>query len=157
MSLEQDVAILKGQPIFAAFSDEQLRLVAFSAEPLELEGGLIVFEEGAPAVSGFLVVSGAVRLYSAGEAEPIDRGVFGPATLIGELALLCPTRRPATAETVERSHLRAIPRRSIRRVLEEYPELAASVRRSLSRRLAVLTSDLGRARQSLLALDPSDG
>lgn len=157
MSLDRDVAILRSLPVFAAFTDDQLRLIAFSAEPLELAPGTVLFEEGAPAVSGFLVVSGAVRLFSRGEGEPIERGVAGPGALIGELALLCHTTRPATAEIVEPSSLRSIPRRALRRVLDEYPELAEAMRRSLAHRLKLMTGQFEQARRALLAMDePKD-
>lgn len=157
MTLDRDVGLLRGLPIFAAFTDEQLRLVAFSAEPLDLAAGVVLFKEGAPAVNGFLVVSGAVRLYCQGEDGEIEKGAVGPGALIGELALITHGARPVTAETLERTELRSIPRRGVRRVLEEYPELARSMHQALARRLTTMTGQLERTRQALLADEGRDG
>jgi CRP-like cAMP-binding protein len=153
VTLDQDVAILRSLPIFAAFPDEQLRLVAFSAEPLELPPQTVLFREGAAADSGYIVISGAVRLYATTDSGLVEKGTAGPGALIGELALLCPTTRPATAETVESSRFLSISRRMLRRVLEEYPEMAERLRRVLSDRLAEITSELQRTRRTLLAMD----
>lgn len=156
MTLDQDVAILRSLPIFSAFPDEQLRLIAFSAEPLELPAQTVLFREGAAADGGYIVLSGSVRLYATSEAGVVEKGTAGPGALIGELALLCPTNRPATAETLETSRFLAISRRLLRRVFEEYPEMAERLRRALSDRLGQMTGELQRARRSLLALDGDD-
>ena len=153
MTLGQDIARLRALPIFSEFQDEQLRLIAFSAEPLDLPAETVLFREGAAADGGYVVTSGLVRLQCAGEEGPVEKGRVGPGALIGELALLCPTTRPATAETVERSALMAISRRLLRRVFEEYPDMAGQLRQSLARRLHLMTTDLDQARRALEALD----
>jgi CRP-like cAMP-binding protein len=157
VSLERDVGLLRSLPIFAAFTDEQLRLVAFAGEPLQLDAGSELFKEGETADEGFLLISGRIGFYTKGEEGRIDKGAVGPGALIGELALLAATARPATAEALEPSSLRSIPRRGVRRVLEEYPELAEGMRRALAHRLTTMTGQLERTRQTLLALDSEKG
>ncbi len=153
MSLDADVAILRELPLFAAFTDDQLRLVAFSAEPIQIMPGAVLFEEGAPAVSGFLLVTGRIGLSVKGEDGPIDKGTVGPGTLLGELALVCHTVRPVTAEALESCSLRSIPRRAVRRVLTEYPDVAIAMRHHLAERLQLMTGEFEQARHALLALD----
>lgn len=142
MTLEQDVALLRRLPIFASFSDEQLRLVAFSAEPLDLPPGTVLFREGAAAEGGFVVVSGRVRLFAAGEDGPVEKGSAESGALIGEMALLCVTDRPTNAETVDQCALLSISRRLLWRMFQEYPEMAERVRQTLSARLSDFTRDL---------------
>lgn len=153
MTLDQDVDFLQSIPIFADFSSEQLRLIAFSAEPLRLPEGTTLFREGAEADGGYVVVSGAVQLSSERAGGRREEAIVGPGALIGELALLCSTTRPVTAVTVEPTSLMAVSRRLLRRVLEEYPDMAARMRMSLSERLAQLTTELGHTRERILALD----
>lgn len=153
MTLDQDVLLLKSIPLFADFPVEQLRLIAFSAEPHSLPAGTVLFRQGAEAEGGYVVMSGAVRLVRERPDGPQEVAVAGPGALIGELALLCPTTRPVTAEIIEPAELYAITRRLLRRVLQEYPEMAERLRLALSQRLRVMMDELGRTRERLLAVD----
>ncbi len=153
MTLDQDVEFLQSIPLFSDFPAEQLRLIAFSAEPLRLPEGTTIFREGAEADSGYVVVSGAVELAAERGDGRREVAVAGPGALIGELALLCPTTRPVTAVTIEPTELMAVSRRLLRRVLEEYPDMAERLRLALSERLRRMTSELGKTRERLLAID----
>ncbi len=155
MTLEQDVALLRPLPLFSGFSDEQLRLIAFSSEPLSLPGGTTLFREGAPAETAYVVMQGGIRFLRDG--EDIGHDLVGPGAMIGEMALLCQTERAATAETVGDSRFLVISRRLFRRVLREYPEMAAGMRQTMAERLAQMSADLARARHALLAIDGDEG
>lgn len=156
MTLDQDVAHLRNLPIFAEFSDEQLRLTAFSAEPLNLPEGTVLFREGAAADGGYVVVEGSVRLEAEGPEGAIEKGTAGPGALIGQMALLCATTRPVTATTAEPTRLLAISRRLLKRVLQEYPDMADTLSRALSERLSAMTQELARARLQLLEDDEEE-
>jgi CRP-like cAMP-binding protein len=153
VTLDQDVDFLQSIPLFADFPAEQLRLIAFSAEPLQLPEGTTLFREGAEADGGYVVVSGAVELSANRHDGHQDVAIAGPGALIGELALLCPTTRPVTATTIEPSELMTVSRRLLRRVLEEYPDMAERLRMSLSERLQKMNMELGQTRERLLAID----
>ncbi len=47
----------------------------------------------------------------------------------------------------------AVSRRLLRRVLEEYPDMAERLRLSLSERLRTMNAELGQTREQLLAID----
>jgi CRP-like cAMP-binding protein len=55
-----------------------------------------------------------------------------PGTLLGELALIAPTRWLTSAEVVSDASVMRLNRKQFRRILEEYPDLA----RLLQRRIA---------------------
>jgi len=153
VTLGTDVALLQSIPLFADFPNEQLRLIAFSAEPMTLPADTMLFREGASADGGYVVVSGAVQFFTGtGEAER-RIAVAGPGALIGELALLSATNRPASARTLEPTELLSVSRRLLRRVLEEYPEMAARLHLALRERLAAMTGELNETRERLLAAD----
>lgn len=156
MTLDHDVLLLKSIPLLADFSVEQLRLLAFSAEPHSLPPGTILFREGAEAEGGYLVLSGAVRLSKERDGATEEVAVAGPGALIGELALLCPTTRPVTAEIIEPTELYAITRRLLRRVLQEYPDMAERMRSALSLRLRTMMDELGHTRERLMSIDGTD-
>ena len=95
MSLARDMELLRQVPLLSEFPDEQLRLLAFSAENVTYRDGEILFSAGERADAGLVVASGAITLeLEDGSAKPVT---FGPGSLVGETALLVETRRPARA------------------------------------------------------------
>ncbi|MEJ8574942.1 cyclic nucleotide-binding domain-containing protein [Microbaculum marinum] len=153
MTLDHDVQLLQSIPLLSDFPAEQLRLIAFSAEPLKLPADTMLFREGADANDGFVLVSGAVQFFTTVDGVEEEIAIAGPGALIGELALLCHTTRPASARTIEPTELLAVSRRLLRRVLEEYPDMAERLRQALSERLSTMTKELGGTRERLLSID----
>jgi CRP-like cAMP-binding protein len=131
MTLDDDIRILSGVPLFEGFAAEQLRLLAFGAERAALEAGETLFGEGEPAAGAFIVASGEIELSrtQAGRKRVL-RSVRPPA-LIGELALIVETTRPADARALTPAVLLRLDRRAFRRMLEEYPELAVALQTRL--------------------------
>ncbi|MFX9089355.1 hypothetical protein ABTN55_19480, partial [Acinetobacter baumannii] len=69
--------------------------------------------------------------------------------LIGELALIVDTVRPARAISIGRSRVLMIRRPTFKRVLTEYPDIAEILKRRLSDRLTCIAPDLDRIRARL--------
>ena len=125
MSLESDMEVLSEVPLFQELSRDQLRLLAFGAEHRLLRAGEILFRAEARADAGFVVASGEVHLVEGeGEARQIAMTV-GRGTLLGEMALMADTRRPSSAVTATDCDFIRISRPLFRRMLQEYPEIAA--------------------------------
>ncbi len=119
MALEDDVATLARNAIFAALAPDALRLLAFSAETRVLRAGDILFRRDEPSNGGFVVLSGSIALDASDHGASATR-IARPPTLIGEIALLARTNRPGDgdrARTLERlAHLAAaVPPRPQRR------------------------------------------
>ena len=149
MALESVVEMMRETHLFSHLSDEPLRLIAFGGERISRRAGARLFTEGAPAFTGYMVVEGTVEL-------KINNAVVAVAEsgdMIGELALICETSRPATAVMRTDGVLLEIPRLVMRRVLEEYPQVAHVVRRTLATRLAAISGELQAVRTNLLAFD----
>jgi CRP-like cAMP-binding protein len=152
VSLEQDIAILVQAPLLSDLGPDQLRLLAFSAEPHELKPGQSLFRHGEPARSAFVVASGLMEL-SLG-ADP-DRRVLercGAGSMLSELHLFVESRRLAMATAVEPSRLLEIGRDSMARMLEEYPEAAAPLHARIAARLQGTVGDLLKVREVLRGL-----
>ncbi|MEJ0094912.1 MAG: cyclic nucleotide-binding domain-containing protein [Methylocella sp.] len=144
MGLDEDVAKLARNATFAALEPDALRLLAFSAETRILRAGDILFRRDEPSNGGFVVLSGSIALDVSDRGAPAAR-ILRPPALIGELALLAQTTRPATAIAREASSVLRISRQLFRRVLTEFPASAAHLRHSLAERLTQFTGDLDAA------------
>ena len=132
MGIEADVNALQQVPLFSGFSAEQLRLVAFGTERLSMGKGRELYREGDDADCGFLIVSGLVSLYEDREGSRSIVGTAGSGTLLGEFALIAPTKRPTGAITAEDCEVMRISRTLVRRVLEEYPDIAVKLHNQLA-------------------------
>lgn len=136
MSIEDDVRALAVVPLFSVLSTEQLRLIAFGTEHLSLNKGRELFRAGERADCAFLVLSGDVNFF---EDQGMNRRITGNAptgTLIGELALIADQKRPVGAVAAEDCDIMRINRSLFRRVLDEYPEVAAALHAQLQDRFS---------------------
>lgn len=124
MSLVQDIAILRQIPMLSDFSDDQLRLLAFSAEAMDLISGSFVFDEGERADSGIVIAKGNVSLQRKGTHGFMEVEMVGPGVLLGETAMLVETRRPARAVCIGPVRVIRIRRALFKRMVQEFPELA---------------------------------
>ncbi len=122
MSLARDIELLRKVALLSDFPEDQLRLLAFSAENVSYRDGQVLFAEGERADCGYVIADGKVLMERGDPAEQI--GEFGPGTLIGETALLIETRRPARAVAVGATEAIRIRRALFKRMLEEFPEIA---------------------------------
>ncbi|MEX0851834.1 MAG: Crp/Fnr family transcriptional regulator [Bauldia sp.] len=153
MSLDSDIALLRGIPLFSELPTEQLRLLAFSAVRLELVADQVLFREGTKAASGFVVSSGGLQLTVGAEPDKHVVATCEIGSLIGEMALFVETKRPATATAAAASQVLEIERKVILRMLNEYPHLALRMRATLAERLNLTVTELARVRQVLVNLD----
>lgn len=124
MSLAQDIAILQQVPMLSDFADEQLRLLAFSAESAEYRNGQMLFDEGERADGGILIAEGEVSLQKRGKKTFEDVDVAGPGTLLGESAMLVDSTRPCRAVAIGNVRVIRIRRALFKRMITEFPELA---------------------------------
>jgi CRP-like cAMP-binding protein len=155
MALKRDIAILETVPLFAAMDRDALRLVAFAGETKIVRAGDVLFRRGEMSDGGYVVTSGTVALDAADDGSPATV-VATTGALIGELALIIDTARPATAIAREPSSVLKIGRSVFRRMLDEFPELAASVRDVIAARTEATAGELAEVRRRLLALDAAD-
>jgi CRP-like cAMP-binding protein len=138
MSIEDDVALLDRIPTLHLLGSAALRMLAIGSEQRDIPGGNLLFREGDEADSGFVVQRGAFRLDSGTGAEVIA----GPGTLIGELALVVPMRRPSNALALEYSTVIRIARGLFKRVLESDPDAARRLRDEFASRSSQIASDI---------------
>ena len=138
MSIDDDVALLDRVPTLHLLGTASLRMLAIGSEQRDVPRGDLLFKEGDDADSGFVVQRGAFRVDNGLGAEV----VAGPGTLIGELALVVPMRRPSTALALEYSTVIRIARSLFQRVLESDPAAARRLRDEFAGRSSQIASDI---------------
>jgi CRP-like cAMP-binding protein len=147
MSLEEDMACLSRVTMLAGMERDALRLLAFAAETMQLRAGDILFRKGEASDGGYVVTKGAIALIEE-DAKTAD-AIIGPGGLIGEVALITRTKRPATAIAREPTTVMRITRGMFRRTMEEYPQLAQRLANDLKHRIASMSADLGEVKRRL--------
>jgi CRP-like cAMP-binding protein len=140
MALEDDIRDMARLPIFQEIEADALRLLAFSAETKIFRKGDVLFRRGDMSDAGFLVLSGSFQIDSPSQREG-GEFVIPSYSLIGEMALLTATERPATVIAREPSTVLKITRAVFHRVLKEHPKSAIRIRASLEARLARFSSE----------------
>jgi CRP-like cAMP-binding protein len=134
MSIEDDIAFLERVPILALLGREALRILAIGAENRYVRDGDVLFREGDAADAGYVVQEGSFDLVSGQSRTELSGTTVGPGALLGELALLIETVRPATATASEPSSVIRIPRNLFLKMLEGYPDAAHRLREVIAAR-----------------------
>ncbi|MET0743501.1 MAG: Crp/Fnr family transcriptional regulator [Microvirga sp.] len=151
MTLEDDIGILSRAPLLGLLDREALRLIAFAAETRVLRPGEVLFRKGDRSDGGYVVKTGAVALEGRDGAEATF--VAGPCALVGQTALFTRIERSATASARGPTVVLRIAPSLMRRVLEEFPGAAASIRDAVSDELQRITEGLEHVRRRLIAID----
>jgi len=157
MSIEDDIALLGRVPLFQLLGSDALRVIAISSDTRPLDKGEILFREGQFAEAAYVVVRGRIGLAREDAAlarRPGQHVEAGPGALLGEMALITETRRPATATALENSSVMRVPRVIFLRTIDGYPDAAVRVGNALSERLSETLGELEGVRARFEALDP---
>ena len=139
MSLDADITVLGAVPFFNGFDDEHLRLLAFSAEARSLPTGTVLHEAGQPLHSAYVITKGLVTASRGEETRSLE-----PGALIGERALIVEAKAMETVQVAEKAQALQIRRTVFRRFLDEYPNMAATIRARLASRVVQSATDYNR-------------
>ncbi len=122
---------LRKVSIFQELRDEFLIKLASIMDEISFPTNYTIFEEGEEGRSLYIVVYGRVKVHL-GEQElaQLDKGTF-----FGEMALFDAEPRSASVTTLEPCDCLTLNQRQLIDAIEETPEIAINVTRSLSRRI----------------------
>ena len=152
MTIEDDIVFFERVPTLGLLGRDALRILAIGAESRYVHGGEVLFGMGDEADAGFVIQEGSFSLSSgqASESEPL---VVGRGALIGELALITETKRPATATALEPSTVLRIPRSLFLKMLDGFPSAAERLRDILTNRSNQSAADIYSVRSILDGCD----
>jgi CRP-like cAMP-binding protein len=142
MALDDDIRILSGVRLFEGFTQDQLRLLAFGAETTVLFAGKKLYREDDEADSAYVVVSGEILLYRELGNRRLPVSTVGKGAILGELALIADTKRLTSASTATDAEVLRLNRRMFRRILEEYPEVAARLHQRIAEELQAMVRQI---------------
>lgn len=138
---------LKQVPLFRDLNPEDLKALEGEARAKRLKRGEVLFLEGEPVRSLFVVERGLIKVY---KLDPEGRKqvvlhLEGPGRVLAEVALFLerPTY-PASAEALEASEVLAIPKEAFFQLVDTRPPLARALIRYLARRQGQLLHLLDR-------------
>ncbi|MBB3395734.1 MULTISPECIES: cyclic nucleotide-binding domain-containing protein [unclassified Rhizobium] len=141
MALNDDIRLLSQLPLFHGMSEDQLRLIAFGADRRVISAGQMLFREGSPAESAYVILSGGVELSRIGrDGQPEIQSTVGPGTLLSELALITLVERKFTAVATEDTSIIRITRSLFHRLIEEYPDAARLIESRIRDNIAELAA-----------------
>jgi CRP-like cAMP-binding protein len=127
----EKVAVLRGIPMFAGIPDFVLAAVAQITDEMALAPGATFIQEGAVEDCLYLIVDGQVRVHSQ------DRTLItlGAGQAVGELAVLDPEPRSASATALTDARLLRLTKEPFDEVMADRPEIAQGVIRALCARI----------------------
>jgi CRP/FNR family transcriptional regulator, cyclic AMP receptor protein len=136
--------VLANTDFFAEADDVTLETLAKHGVERDLVRGDILFEEGDPPDSLYVVTRGRVAIAI---ANPIDRresvvALMEPGDLFGDLGMLDDRPRSAMARALEPSGVLAVPYEPVLQMFDEHPRLLWNVTRMLAQRLRAMDEAL---------------
>ena len=121
-------------PLFGDLDPASLHTLIRRVRAVSLEPGQVLFRQGDPANSLYVIVEGAVVPIAEGDRRRklavLERGAF-----FGEIGLMTKQPRNATIEALVDTKLLAIDRRLVRQLISEAPSVAKGILRFLRARL----------------------
>lgn len=144
---------LSNIPFFSSLSPKALAAISAKLKYVQLEHDEVVFVEGSPADSMYLMESGQVKVSTGTGPQEKVINYLGPGNFFGEMALLLNQRRSATVTVTIDVDLWVLYKTDMDELLSEFPEIALNLTRELSRRLSdVMTEVRKRPGYSLVSV-----
>jgi CRP/FNR family transcriptional regulator, cyclic AMP receptor protein len=133
------VAVLQEVALFGGVPGHTLVAVARLFEEVHFEAGAQIIDRGTVEDWLFVVADGRVRVH-VGDRTVVE---VGPGGVVGELAVLSPAPRSASATAMEPSLLLRLRRDPFEELLDDRPEIARAVIEALARMLQATTNGDG--------------
>lgn len=127
MDFDNIDAVLAGVPFFDVCTPDQLHLLAFASERLDLGEGAVVFAAGDQSDGAYVLVEGTVEIRDPDLNDNTDGyKVSGPDILLGELGLVLDKPRIKTVVALTPLSLVYVPRQVFAKLMRQYPDVAAA-------------------------------
>ncbi len=114
--------VLRRVGLLRDLDDHDLTQLAEACEPIELDRGQVLFHEGEPGDRAYLIVRGTIGIFKTTGGRQARLATREPGEVIGEMALLEPSARMATARADEASEVLAIPKSALDHLLASSPQ-----------------------------------
>jgi CRP/FNR family transcriptional regulator, cyclic AMP receptor protein len=136
MPPDNKTAFLKTVPIFRDLPAKELDLFGRIVKTVETKKGEVVFTKDHPADAMYVVVKGAVKIFSTSRMGKIKTFAYlGPRDFFGEMALLVKGARSANAVSLTPASLLVVHRADFQALLKSRPKVVYALLQALCQRL----------------------
>jgi signal transduction histidine kinase len=126
---------LRRLDLFSGLSEADLDSLAAQIEPVAVDAGKDLIQEGAPGDAAYVVVDGEFQVIKKSDVQDIVIAVREAGEVFGEMALLDRAPRTATVRAVKPSHVLRIGGDAFQEMLAHSPSAALDILRTVSQRL----------------------
>lgn len=139
----REAAVLRKAGIFTGLAVDAVDALVAQMEVASRASGSVIFQQGEPGRHLYVILSGTVKLaqVSAHGGERLI-ALLAAGDQFGELSLLDPGPRTATATVVDSARLASVDKDQLERWMLQRPEIALQMLRVVSRRLRRTRADL---------------
>ena len=149
-ALGSEARSLQELALFANLDANKLKFLAFTSERLVYRPGEVLMTQGDDGNDAYVILSGAAEVVIATDGAEQVLFELGANKLVGELALLCDSKRTATVRASEETVALRLNRDVFSEMARQDPHFSFEMTRDLGRRLILTTSELNRARNELV-------
>ncbi|MFC2173342.1 cyclic nucleotide-binding domain-containing protein [Acidobacteriota bacterium] len=120
-------------PLFEGIPQEKQAEIARIAQDKVLPAHTVLFRQGDPGDSYYIIKAGRVRIFRKSEdGMETDLSELGPGESFGEMALLTGKPRSAWAETAEETQLTVFRKAEFDRILKDHPDISLAFIQQMS-------------------------
>lgn len=140
--LTDEVDVLRRSPLFKGVETPQLKLIAYTGETIRFDAGEMLFRQGDPGDSAFVILSGEVAVLADSPIGPIELARLGQHEIVGEIGILCDVPRTATVKALTPLRTLRIAKECLGEMLDSSPRMALAMLRELAQRLSRTSAEL---------------
>lgn len=130
------IDLLQNISLFSSLHNSQLQSIADKCTTRTFKAGTILFRENEIGTTFYLVVSGAVKIYTTNKhGEDKIMSILSVGDSFGELALLDGKPRSATAQAIEDTKVLSLSAKQFQQLLKDHFDINLSILKQLSARL----------------------
>jgi CRP-like cAMP-binding protein len=153
MTLQRDVEVLRGIPLFAKIEPTKLKLLAFTSEHVEYPEGEVLFGQGDVGDAAFILLEGEAEVLAETPGGQVKLAQLKKNDIVGEIAILCDVPRTATVRAASRLVTLRISKDGFFNLVTQFPQVGVEIMQELATRLHQTTQQLTEARTRLRKLE----
>lgn len=131
----KNIEFMRGLELFSGLSDKDLRRLYERAEPLELNRGDVLMQEGSEGDSLYVVLEGEFEITKRAGENDVVLAVRGAGEVMGEMSMLIEAPRSATVTSLGPSRLLRLSHEAFLGVLRSSSEAALAILSTVTERL----------------------
>lgn len=130
------VTFLRSLALFNHLPEDELDHVAQTLQRRQFAAGVTLFHQDMPGIMLYIIESGYVRVFSLGRTgQELTFEIFGGGDVFGELSILDDKLHSASAITLAPSVVWLLPKSTMDRLLDAYPQVGKEMIRILVKRV----------------------